>query len=170
MPMMLLSGCGLLPHTHPEKEITPESSHSIQELCDFPRQFFATRYDANKIEVSVDATKPMTEKISFGNGCSYRTSDQNYLGYVSLLHSADAITSPQQVEHSSRTLTVDGVRVTEIAKPIPDYADPATARPWFELIADIDGWEGKLGFKNGDDQGTQVGARLLVDMIRKLKG
>ncbi|BDT96780.1 hypothetical protein IFM12275_67560 [Nocardia sputorum] len=166
----LLSGCDLLPRTDTDQWVAVESSHSIQELCDYPKKFFAGRYETADLKVSVDVTKPMSEKIGGGNGCSYHKSERDYVGYISLVHLADSTTPANQVEHPARTLTIDGIRVVEVVKPIPDYADPATTRPWFELIAEIDGWEGKLGFKNGDEQGTQAGARVLVDMIRALKG
>ncbi|WP_330229432.1 hypothetical protein OHA40_25715 [Nocardia sp. NBC_00508] len=168
---LLLTGCGVLPRTDTERQTLQLSNHTIQELCDFPKQFFSARYNAPNLEVSVTATKPMNDKIAAGNGCGYHTPGRKeYLGDVFLHRIFEDTTSPTIENRPARVLKVDGVAVTETVEPIPDYLDPATARPYFELTANIDGWEGTLEFKNGDDQGTQAGAQVLVNMIRALKG
>jgi hypothetical protein len=166
---LLLSGCGLLPDTHTEQSTVVESNHTLQELCDFPKKFFSTRYDAPDLVISIDATRPMSAKIGGGNGCSYQTPGRKeYLGNVSLFR-VDEDATPTPENRPSRILRVDGVAVAETSQPIPEYLDPATARPYYELAATIGEWEGRLEFKNGDEQGTQAGARVLIDMIRALK-
>ncbi|MFE7742884.1 hypothetical protein [Nocardia sp. NPDC057455] len=167
---LLLSGCGLLPGTDTEQSTVVESNHTLQELCDFAKKFFSTRYDAPELVVSIDATRPMSAKIGGGNGCSYQTPGRKeYLGNVSLFRVHEAATAPTSENRPSRILRVDDVAVAEIVQPIPEYLDPATARPYYELTATIGKWEGRLEFKNGDEQGTQAGARVLIDMIRALK-
>ncbi|MGV9719157.1 hypothetical protein [Nocardia beijingensis] len=166
---LLLPACSLLPQTHPERWTTVESNHTIQELCDFPKQFFASRYDAPNLIVSVIATKPITDKIGTGNGCGYDTPRGEYLGYVSMLRMHDDETPSKPDGVPVRTLAVGGVVVAQYVEPVPEPLDPATTRPRFKLAASVDGWEGTLEFKNGDDQGAQTGAQMLIDMIRALK-
>jgi hypothetical protein len=167
---IFLPGCGLLPRTHPDKYTVSSSNHTLQELCDFPKQFFTTRYNATKLEASVTATRPLTEKIGTGNGCSYQTPERDYLGYVFLSRIVEDSTYSTEENFPARVITVDGVAVSEIVEPVPAPLDPSTTLPSFMLTASIDGWKGELGFEQGDEKGTQAGAPVLVNMIRALKG
>jgi hypothetical protein len=167
---VLLPGCGLVPHPHPEKWAVPSSNHTLQELCDFPKQFFTTRYNAANLVISLAATMPMTEKIGTSNGCSYHTPERDYLGYVFFSRIVEDSTSSTTENFPARVVTVDGVAVSEIVETVPSNLDPSTTRPSFKLTASIDGWKGELGFEEGDEKGTQAGAPVLVNMIRILKG
>ncbi|MFI6776019.1 hypothetical protein [Nocardia sp. NPDC050412] len=164
---ILLAGCGLSTRTHPEDPTAHLSVHTLQELCDFPKQFFSTRYNATSLKVGLGATKPMTDKIDGGNGCDYRNPEGKYLGYISLFEGA---TDSKTHYPASRVVTVDGVAVSEVVEPLDSFKDPATSRPSYKLTARIDGWEGELEFAGGDEQGTQAAAPVLVNMIRTLKG
>ncbi|WP_157172324.1 hypothetical protein [Nocardia pneumoniae] len=167
---LLMSGCSLSPNPDTEQHTSKSSDHSLQELCDFPKQFFSARYNTRELEVSLGATRPMTEKIGGGNGCFYDTPDGEFVGYASLFRADLDATPPTTKNSLVRALTVDGVTVTETVEPISEPLDPATTRPRYKLTASIGGWDGELEFKNGDDQGTRDGAQVLVNMIRALKG
>ncbi|MGW4717469.1 hypothetical protein [Nocardia sp. NPDC004260] len=167
---LVLSGCSLLSHSDHDKSSAVESNHTLQELCDFPKNFFSTRYGTSNLEITVDATRPMSTKIGGGNGCSYQTPGRKeYLGNVSLFYMNSGTSSSIPKQPPSHVLQVGGVAVTEVVEPIPDYLDPTTARPYYKLTASIDGWEGQIEFKNGDDEGALLGAQVLVDMIHTLK-
>ncbi|MFI6958034.1 hypothetical protein ACIBJI_31745 [Nocardia sp. NPDC050408] len=168
---VLLASCGLSLRTHPEDPTAHWSVHTFQELCDFPMQFFSSRYDATNFKLAVGATKPMTDKIDGGNGCEYRDPEGKYAGYVSLSRIVDVEGWHSTAQHApSRTITVDKVAVSEVVEQVPVITDPPTSRHFYTLTARIDGWEGELGFYENDEQGTQAGAPVLVSMIRTLKG
>ncbi|MGO4648805.1 hypothetical protein AB4305_28195 [Nocardia sp. 2YAB30] len=169
--ILFISGCGILPKTHTDAPGPQRSNHTIQELCDFPKQFFADRFHAENLRVGVIATKPMTEKIDIGNGCDYHTVDGDYyLGYIFLDPPPAVTTSPPTGTAPPRTLTVDGISVIAIAQDrpaLPPFAnDPI---PYVSLTATIDGWWGELKLSGHDDQTAQAGAQVLVNMIRAMK-
>lgn len=171
--IVFASACGTDSPSAPPAPGAGESAHTLQELCDFPKQFFSEQFNAADVEATLVATKPLTEKIGTANGCSYRKSVQEGGGYLghTLLRLVTSSSSPSSAGgQPDRTVTVDGVAVLRTADAVPDYQDAATARPAYTLTARIDGWEGTLGFEGGDERGTQAGAQVLVRMIRALKG
>jgi hypothetical protein len=167
---LLLSGCGLLPHSRTDVPLAQQSSHTLQELCDSPKHFFATQFNAENLRVGVIATKPLTEKIGIGNGCNYQTSDNaDYLGYISL-DPPHAVTKPAASgAPSTRTFTIDGVSVTESSQTVQTTPSTTTPTPYVLLTATIDGWQGEFEFLGRDDTTTQAGAQVLVNMIRTLR-
>ncbi|WP_433661036.1 hypothetical protein ACQPW1_01820 [Nocardia sp. CA-128927] len=181
----LLSGCGLLTRDHPGGDEIPPSNHTIGELCNSTKQFFATRAGTESLKVSPGAGgKVLTDKIGGGNGCFYEMADGSAwpnLGYVSLFRIVDGDHTlsqppPTNENYPTKVLTVDGVNVKVVTEPLPKGGDPATALLTVDLTATIDGWKGELHFRatedqtTRDDQLTRAGAQTLVDMIRALKG
>ncbi|MER7449793.1 hypothetical protein ABTW96_05845 [Nocardia beijingensis] len=183
---VLLSSCDLFSRTDPDNYEIPTSSHTIQELCDSTKQFFISRAGAEKLKISGGAGgKTLTDKIGTGNGCVYETVDgsawPSSLGYVSLFRASGAgstlSTPPAPTEnYPIKVLTVNGVSVKVATEPLPKGGDHATTLLDVNLTTTIDGWEGELQFRatedqtTRDDQLTQEGARVLIDMIRALKG
>ncbi|WP_141717286.1 hypothetical protein [Nocardia altamirensis] len=184
---VLISGCGLLPRTQPERHAIPTSNHTIQELCDSTRHFFATRAGTENLKISAGAGgKALTDKIDTGNGCFYETGDPSaspsHLGYVSLFRIIVSDNPPLSTPASAsenyptRVITVDGVTVKVATEPMPKGGESATTLLDVYLTASIDGWEGELLFKGTeketvrDDQTTRAAAQALVNMIRTLKG
>ncbi|MGQ4614745.1 hypothetical protein [Nocardia sp. R7R-8] len=180
-----LSACGVLSRTHPEKYEIPVSNHTIQELCDFTKQFFATRAGTENLNIAPGTGgKALTDKIDGGNGCSYEKADGSawpYLGYVSLFRvtaSGNTLSiSPATTEnYPTKVLTVDGATVEVATEPLPKGGDHATTLLNVDLVATIDGWKGELHFRatedqtTRDDQATREGAQALVNMICTLKG
>jgi hypothetical protein len=137
-----LSGCGLSTNSHSGSPgAIQRSSHTLHELCNFPKQFFAAQFHAENLRVAVTSTKPLTEKIGTGNGCDYHTADSEYLGYI-FLDAPPAVTSPAAAGTGSpRTLTVDGVAVTETPRPISRYlpSQPLRRRMSCSLRISTDG-------------------------------
>ncbi|WP_433600795.1 hypothetical protein ACQPXH_02970 [Nocardia sp. CA-135953] len=171
MLTLLLSSCGLLPksHTDSPSEIKT-SSHTLQELCDYPKQFYAAKYHAENLGVGVIATKPLTEQIGTGNGCDYHSADSNYLGYIFLDAPPAAPSNSHAESGTPRILMVDGISVTDtpLTQPaLPPFRnDPAQ---YALLSATIDGWRGEFELVGRDEQTIQAGAETLVQMIRALK-
>ncbi|MFD0361981.1 hypothetical protein ACFQZZ_11060 [Nocardia sp. GCM10030253] len=184
--ILMLSSCDLVPHADPEKYKVRTSDHTLQQLCDYPRKFFATRYADTALEVEPGLKKPLTDKIGTGNDCSYylRERDQpdrRYIGSALLFRIVDSdhtlsTPPPANENYPTKVLTVDGMTVKVVTEPLPKGADPATTLLDVDLTASLDGWEGELHFKETDDQTTRddqptrAGAQVLVDMIRTLKG
>ncbi|MFF7944175.1 hypothetical protein ACFZC5_31105 [Nocardia gamkensis] len=180
---MLISGCDPLGRT-PEKYETPLSNHSIQELCDSTKKFFAVRAGTDNLKVSPGVGgKSLTDEIGGGNGCFYEVADGSAwpdLGFVSLFRVANgdtlSETSSASRSYPAEVLTVEGVTVKVVTAPLLEEADPSTALLKVDLTANIDGWEGQLHFRRTndqmtrDDQTTQTGAQALVNMIHTLKG
>ncbi|MBF6165678.1 hypothetical protein IU486_12950 [Streptomyces gardneri] len=182
---LLLSGCDLLPRTHPETYEVPTSNHTIQELCDATKQFFTIRAGTDNLKISPGAGgKALTDEIGGGNGCFYEKADGSawrHLGLVSLFRiivSGNTLSEPPSTtgNYPAEFLTVNGVTVKVVTEPLPKGANPATTLLEIELTASIDGWEGALHFygtrdrTTPDDQPTREGAHALVNMIRTLKG
>ncbi|MFG1792820.1 hypothetical protein [Nocardia sp. NPDC049149] len=184
---VLLCGCGLLSRPHPEQHAIPTSNHTIQELCDATRHFYATRAGTENLKISPGAGgKALTDKIDTGNGCFYETEDPSaspsHLGYVSLFriivsgNPPLSTPAPASESYPTRTITVDGVTVKVATEPMPKGGESATTLLDAYLTASIDGWEGELLFKGTeketarDDQTTRAAAQGLVKMIRTLKG
>jgi hypothetical protein len=180
---LLISGCDPLGRA-PEKYEIPMSNHSIQELCDSTKNFFAVRAGTDNLKVSPGVGgKSLADEIGGGNGCFYEVADGSAwpdLGFVSLFRVASGDTlseaSPTSRNYPAEVLTVDGVTVKVVTTPLPEEADPATALLKVDITANVDGWEGQLHFRRTndrmtrDDQTTQAGAQALVNMIRTLKG
>jgi hypothetical protein len=182
---ILLSGCDLLPRTHPETHEIPTSNHTIQELCDSAKHFFDNRAGTDNLKISPGTGgKALTDKIDVGNGCFYEKADGSawrHLGVVSLFRifaSDDTLSEPPSTTRAypAKFLTVDGVTVKVATRPLYEGDDPATTPLKIDLIADIDGWKGELHFygtgdrTTRDDQLIREGAQALVNMIRTLKG
>ncbi|MGW5221006.1 hypothetical protein ACWEQA_24375 [Nocardia sp. NPDC004085] len=184
--MVLLSACDLFSPTQPNKYEMPASSHTIQELCDSAIRFFATRPGAEYLKVGAGAGgKVLTDKIGTGNGCVYEKDDgsawPSSLGYVSLFRitasgsTASTPAAPTE-NYPTHVLTVDGVSVKVATEPLPKGGDRATTLLDVGLTTTIDGWEGELQFRATEDQATRddrltrEGARVLIEMIRALKG
>ncbi|GAA1600878.1 hypothetical protein GCM10009764_25970 [Nocardia ninae] len=178
----MLSSCDLSPHDPDEQKIR-SSDHTLQQLCDIPRKFFATRYADAALEVEPGLKKPLTDKIGTGNDCSYFVRerdrpDRRYIGSALLFRIIDgdhtlSKPSPTNENYPTRVLTVDGVSVKVVTEPLPKEADPATTRLSVDLAATIDGWDGELHFRTTEGQTTpdaQAGAQVLVDLVRELKG
>ncbi|WP_157129264.1 hypothetical protein [Nocardia amamiensis] len=168
--ILALTGCQFTPTSQPVELYL--SGHTVQELCDFPRQFFVNRYNVSDLTVKPAQSKSMSSKIEAFAGCFYENSAAaggNQLGHV-LLHQERK--ESQSIPENSRVriLTVDGVTVTEIVEPLGELQDPNAARRAYTLQATIDGWRGELRFTAGDEQGAQAGAPVLVGMVRALKG
>ncbi|MGY4100311.1 hypothetical protein ACW2Q0_12265 [Nocardia sp. R16R-3T] len=171
MLAIVLSGCGILPKSHTESTSEIQlSSHTIQELCDFPKQFYATNFHAENLRVAVIATKPMTEKIDIGNGCDYHSADEEYLGYIFLDGPPAPTPSLAAGSGTPRTLMVDDVTVTDtpqIQQALPPFTNAPTQ--YAMLSATIDGWRGEFKILRQDEKTIQAGAETLVHMIRALK-
>ncbi|WP_433627181.1 hypothetical protein [Nocardia sp. CA-120079] len=142
----------------------------LQELCDFPKQFYAAKYHEENLRVGVIATKPLTEKIGAANGCDYNTVDSVYLGYI-FLYAPPAVTpSAAAGSGTPRTLMVDGVSVTDTPESQPALPPFTNAPTQYALLsATIDGWRGEFELVGRDEQTIQAGAETLVQMIRALK-
>ncbi len=164
----LAAGCGLNHNGGESPSATSGSGHTIQELCDFPKQFYATQFNADNLEVSVVATKPMTALISGGNACGYHTADNNFRGTISLAHSDDAPGPSAAGSPSVTTRTVDGISITETPVALPPGW--TSTEPHLTLSAVIDEWRGEFTFWGRDEPTIQAGAQTLVSMIRALKG
>ncbi|MFF3221163.1 hypothetical protein ACFYV7_00055 [Nocardia suismassiliense] len=180
---VLLSGCGLLSRTDPERYEIPTSNHTILELCDSAKQFFAILAGTENLKTSPGVGgKALTDKIDGGNGCFYEKNNgsarPSHLGHVSLFRVIDdehtlSTPPPTNENYPTRVLTVDGVSVKVVTEPLPKDSDPATTRLTVDLAARIDGWDGELHFRTTEGQTTpdaQAGAQVLVDMVRALKG
>ncbi|MBF6217891.1 hypothetical protein IU479_07185 [Nocardia abscessus] len=161
---MLLSGCGLLPRTHPETYEIPTSNHTIQELCGATKQFFALQAGTDNLRISPGAGgKALTDKIGGGNGCFYEKADGStwrHLGLVSpfrIIVSGNTLSRPPSTtgNYPAKLLTVDGVTVKVVTEPLPKKADPATTPLEIDLAASIDGWEGELHFYGTGDRTTR---------------
>ncbi|WP_157107589.1 hypothetical protein [Nocardia amikacinitolerans] len=167
---LVLTGCQFTPTSQPVELYLNE--HTLQELCDYPRQFFANRYHVSDLTAKPAQSKSMNSQIDAFAGCFYEksaTEGGKQLGHV-LLHQENNETKSIPDNSRVQRLTVDGVTVIEIVEPLGDLQDPNTARPAYTLQASIDGWRGELRFTAGDEQGAQAGAPILVGMIRTLKG
>ncbi|MFI9509425.1 hypothetical protein [Nocardia sp. NPDC052566] len=163
-----LSGCSLFSHGETGKSAVPESQRTLHELCDFPKQFYITRFNATELKVSPAQGKSLTEKIGNFNECSYRNGDSKYLGYVYISYRIAGETPTVSKYPPSRILTVDGVPVTQVIEPLPPTWEPS-APPPIQLSAADDGVDGQLRFYSSDDETIQAGAKVLVNMIRTLK-
>lgn len=167
--MLTLCGCRLVPIPHPVQLYT--SDHTIQELCDFPKQFFLKHYNLAELAVKPARSRPIASKIDYSAECQYDNPDNFVPSFGYVIISPETEYSKRIPEGSAvRTMTVDGVVVTEIELPLGERQDPNIAQHVYVLKATIDGWEGDLSFKGGDEQARSAGAPVLVDMIRKLKG
>ncbi|MGV9969603.1 hypothetical protein [Nocardia beijingensis] len=183
---VLLSSCDLFSRTHPHNIEVPTSNHTIQELCDSAKQFFISRAGADDLNISAGAGgKTLSDKIGAGNGCVYEKEDgsawPSSLGFVSLFRvtvSDNTLSIPPAAteNYPTKVLTVDSASVKVATEPLPKGGDHATTLLDVNLTTTIDGWEGELQFRatedqtTRDDQLTREGARVLIDMIRALKG
>ncbi|MBF6335986.1 hypothetical protein IU450_08815 [Nocardia abscessus] len=182
---VLLSGCDLPPRTHPETHKIAISNHTIQELCDSTKQFFANRAGTEKLKVSPGTGgKALTDEIGGGNGCFYDKDDGSavpFIGSVSLFRiivSGNTLSEPPPTTpyYPAKVLTADGVAVKVATRPLYEGEDLANTPLVIDLTANIDGWKGELHFygtgdrTTRDDQLIQEGAQTLVNMIRTLKG
>ncbi|MEV6140366.1 hypothetical protein AB0L63_30860 [Nocardia sp. NPDC051990] len=166
--VLTISGCGFIRPVD-----LGESTHTMQELCDFPKPFFAKQFNATNLKTSSVTSTPMSKKIGLGESCFYETPTE-YLGYVALRQ------EPKQsaVEgRLARHISVDGASVDQYVDPIPTNRNHRTTQPSYTLTATIDGWYGELHYNLGNDAGTQAGAETLqagaetlVGMVRALKG
>ncbi|MFI9405836.1 hypothetical protein [Nocardia sp. NPDC052316] len=182
MMTLMLSSCGLTPRDTDEQKIR-SSDHTLQQLCDHPRAFFATRYPGAALEVEPGLKKPLTDKIGTGNDCSYfmrepERADRRYIGSALLFRVIDedrTLSKPRSTNENypTKDLAVDGVSVKVITEPLPKGADPATTLLSVDLATTVDGWDGELHFRATEDRTArdgQAGAQVLVDMVRTLKG
>ncbi|QBS42447.1 hypothetical protein DMB37_22360 [Nocardia sp. CS682] len=181
---MLLSGCDLFPSAPTDKYGIPTSNHTVQELCDSTKQFFAAWAGVDNLKLSPGRSgSALTDKIGTGNGCFYDTADgsgwPSHPGYVSLFcvisgNTLSAIPLPTD-DYPVKELTVDGVTVKAATEPPLNDGDPARTLLDVILTATIDGWDGKLHFRAAENQTTRddltirAGGQALVDMIRMLK-
>ncbi|MEU7143501.1 hypothetical protein ABZ942_28940 [Nocardia sp. NPDC046473] len=182
---MLLSGCGPLSNSHPERHAIPTSNHTVQELCDSTKQFFAARAGTDNLKLSAGISgKALTDKIESGNGCFYEKNDgsawPSSLGYVTLFGAIDTgktLSQPTSTTENylTKVLTVDSVTVKAATEPLPKGGDSATTLLDVDLTTSIDGWDGALHFRATEDQTTRddrtirAGGQALVDMVRALK-
>ncbi|WP_330253511.1 hypothetical protein OG874_02535 [Nocardia sp. NBC_00565] len=172
---LLVSGCGLFPRSHPEKWEVNESVHSLQELCDYPKEFFTVWFKAEKLKISSTTSSPTQDKIGSIGSCSYKLDDGSefpqYLGNNVLERHSEDAKPTESKGRPGRTLTIDGVPVSETHLPNPSFVDDTT-RHYLKLTATIDGWDGELEFNvdNDSDPKIEAGAQVVVKMIRALKG
>lgn len=167
--LLVLAGCG---QESTQNTVQPYSNgHTIQELCNFPEQFFLKHYNLSDLVAKPARSKLMESTIGDSAECLYdnpAVSIPNF-GYALLSPETD---NSKAVPTGARTrpLVIDGVAVTEIELPLDGDQDPNTADRVYILKAVIDGWEGNLSFKGGDQEARLAGAPVLVKMIQTLKG
>ncbi|MFB7877546.1 hypothetical protein ACFC06_20045 [Nocardia sp. NPDC056064] len=164
-----LSSCSQPPSGHPSER----STHTLSELCEFPREFFQSQFEVAEIAATVVIGKPMEAPINAGNGCLYTAegaSVHGYLGTISISrgHGENSLSTAEGMP--SRYIEVDGFSVAMYINPIPEFRDPETAHPSYTLNVEIDNWTGELTFEGGNDAGARAGADMLVRMVQSLKG
>ncbi|MFC9892094.1 hypothetical protein ACFVMC_00230 [Nocardia sp. NPDC127579] len=151
------------------------SNHKIQELCDFSKSFYMSRFNAAELRVALSSPDQMSGEIAEGSSCSYYqpagagSAYETYLGNVLLGFGKPQSNDADNAE-SEKKLTVDGVVVTQEVEKIGNNQDPQKAGRTYVLSAYVDGWYGRMLFVRGDDEGTKAAAPLLVNMIQTLKG
>ncbi|WP_157121587.1 hypothetical protein [Nocardia miyunensis] len=167
---VIASGCGHRVNSESDPVANITSSHTLQELCDIPKQFYKNEFNADNPSVSLAAGHPMTDKIEGGNACDYEilghdTSDRNYLGQISLVHSTEA-TGDTTENSVTKTIVVDN---TVIDESIPvDTGEFTTTEPHVTLSITVKGWHGKFTFWGRDDQTIAAGGKVLLNMMRTL--
>ncbi|MCX4092074.1 hypothetical protein [Nocardia sp. alder85J] len=168
-----VASCGIGHHSVSSTEIPGFSTHTVQELCDFPKPFFAEKFGYRDFRIDLMSPASMDKKLDVGNACTYFDD------------AADSSTNGEEVgelllgpfpleDHSARsevldTFIVDGSKVVETSLPGLNTSAPGL-RPFIQLDADIDGWYGSFEFWGRDDATVHAGGKVLVDMISKLKG
>lgn len=169
---LLLPACG--PDTG--ESMPAPSTHSMRELCAYPREFLAQWYMVTAFEITVKTATRKDGKIERSGGCLYRNSDTTpanvdvlptrYVGGVSLGFDSSRNVLGSIEGRSDRTRTVQGVPVT--ATFAPKTADGAQ---YLTLSSVIDGWRGELEIYVKDENAPQidVAAQLVVNMIRGLR-
>ncbi|MEV6278040.1 hypothetical protein [Nocardia sp. NPDC051832] len=170
MLALLATGCGTL-RADKDVELSSGSTHTAQELCEFPTRFFATQLELDNLrsEVLHAGSKDKSQAIGFTKVCGYFTADSSHIGDIMLGYSAPASAPTTSQSLPNRTLTIDGVTVFEFPRPVLSPAGPSGSAP-VELVAEIDGWEGRFYFPGGDEPAIQAAARMLLDMIKSLRG
>ncbi|MEV6557151.1 hypothetical protein AB0M22_15630 [Nocardia sp. NPDC051756] len=167
--LLALAGCGQESTQNPAQPYS--NDHTVQELCDFPKQFFLEHYDLSELVAKSARSKPIDSAIGDSAKCVYDNPSASIpnFGYALLSPETD---SSKAVPAGARTrdLAIDGVTVTEIELPLDGSQDPNTADRVYILRATIDGWEGNISFKGGDQEARRAGAPVLVKMIQALKG
>ena len=168
--VVVASGCGPGANNSSDSGAGTTSHHTLQELCDGPKQFYKTEFNADNLSVSLAATHPMTDEIGGGNACDYETighdtSERNYLGQISLIHSTDA---PGHAAEQSqmKTIVVDNTAINE-SVPV-DTGDTTTTEPHITLSKTVNGWHGEFTFWGRDDQTIAAGGKVLLNMMRTL--
>ncbi|PXX68533.1 hypothetical protein DFR70_102215 [Nocardia tenerifensis] len=160
-----LASCANQSKSPVEPSRPAESSHTLRELCDAPKQFFASEFHAADLKIGTVTGVPLSERLGDLNQCTYHTADDKYLGYLYL----DAPTAADVHSQPAPTrLTIDGVPVTETPEPLPSYMESRYTP--LRLTAVIEGWKGQFYFLGGEDSTVQAAARLLVDAVRMVKG
>lgn len=167
--LLTLTGCGQESKQNPAQPYS--NTHTVKELCDFPKQFLLEHYGLTELVAMPARSKPMDSVIGDSAECRYDNPSVNTpnFGYALLSPETD---SSKAVPAAARTraLAIGGVTVTEIELPLDGKQDPNTANRVYILKATIDGWEGNLSFKGGDQESRLAGAPVLVKMIQALKG
>ncbi|KAA8887894.1 hypothetical protein F3087_12400 [Nocardia colli] len=160
-----LASCGTQSNSPADPSTAPVNTHSLQELCDSPKQFFATEFHADNLKIGTVTGTPLSERIGQNNQCTYHTADDKYLGYL-YLDAPTGAPAPSAPPIPTR-LTVDGVAVTETPEPLPTYLESRFTP--LRLSATIDGWKGQFYFLGGEDPTIQAAARVLVNTVKTLK-
>jgi hypothetical protein len=164
LSVAVLSGCSLLPNSTTHRE--PESTHTMQDLCDFPKQFLATEFHVRSVTVQpVGADQPpMSRKLGYDSLCDLNNADPAFAGSVGMAFSSTPVPPNPG---TTRTWTIDGVSVQEI--PLPRSSSDPGKYPYIGLEATIDKWTGTFGFPGGEEPTIKAAAAMLVNMIRTLK-
>lgn len=162
--VVALSSCSLLPNSITHRE--PESTHTMQDLCNFPKEFVTNTFHAQKLEVRPEGpgSPPMDRKLGHGDLC--------WLTNVSpVVVTAVGMDYSRTPEHSNpgttRTWTIDGVPVQEV--PSDQHSSTSTAGPSITLKATIDRWTGTFIFNSDNESTIKAAAEMLVNMVRTLK-
>lgn len=168
--VVIVSGCGHSADSLPDPTAGMMSNHTLQELCDLPKEFYKTEFNADNLSVSLGVGHPMTDKIGVGNGCDYNTivqdpADRNYLGQISLIHSTDGPSSG--IEHlPAKTIVIDNTAIKEAFEA--NSSDFIVTEPKVTLSVTINGWHGEFNFWGRDDQTITAGGKVLLKMMRTL--
>ncbi|MFF0494303.1 hypothetical protein ACFYTQ_35240 [Nocardia sp. NPDC004068] len=165
--LLFVAGCQNKDNMN-EQEPKP-SMHSMQELCDLPKPFFAERFHVANVVATSDL-RPLTAEIGTIGGCTYQTEDKRYLGNIILRYSSAAAPSTSTGRRAGRTVRIDNVAVTEFIEPVPSSGAPDSQSP-ITLAASFQGWDGELGYyakDSTDDATLRTGAQTLVNALRTL--
>ncbi|MQY20433.1 hypothetical protein [Nocardia macrotermitis] len=164
MSLTVLSGCALLPNSLTHRE--PESTHTMSDLCNFPKQFLATYFHATVLTEKLVGAPPssMSRKLTYENDCDLESPDGELAASVSMSFSS----VPNQPRSGvARTWTVDGVSVLQI--PLPGTPDYPAKGAYIGMDATIGKWTGSFGFGSGDEATLEAAAKMVVSMTRTLK-